>query len=337
MAIPSSITDLDTNEAMNSPAGSDNVGGTLDNFLRSHAAIIRRQFSKGADINSASTTVLPPDCSFANVVKVVSTINGFSDNFNGRIVCLKFDAGITLAHSSSLVLPTAANIVTEAGDVAFFINESAGVWRCIGYLALLQRSVTNAAKASGTSFTPAGNLVATNVQAALQELDAEKQNALGYTPLNKAGDTATGPLASTHSLALSGATSWLSEGWGLAADIAPGNLVRFKSPQRYFGMGATSGYLYLMAGDAGSGPPTYIFTANASGIVNFTSRPTVASSLALAYAGVAGAHIGTITEYGAVGTGTVSTVVTSSPQVMIGLRGNGAGLFYPQGRAYQMV
>lgn len=133
MAIPSSITDLDTNEAMNSPAGSDNVGGTLDNFLRSHAAIIRRQFSKGADINSASTTVLPPDCSFANVKKVASTINGFSDNFNGRIVYLKFDAGITLAHSSALMMPAGVSVVTEANDIVCFMNESPGAWKCLSY------------------------------------------------------------------------------------------------------------------------------------------------------------------------------------------------------------
>lgn len=142
MAIPTSITDLNTSEAMNSPAGSDNVGGTLDNFLRIHAAIIKRQFSKGADINSASTTVIPPDCSFANVVKVASTINGFSDNFNGRIVYLKFEAGITLAHSSALVMPYAQNVVTEADDVACFVNESAGVWRCVGYPRYL-RSIQN--------------------------------------------------------------------------------------------------------------------------------------------------------------------------------------------------
>jgi len=133
MAIPSSITDLDTNEAMNSPAGSDSVGGTLDNFLRIHAAIIRRQFSKGADINSASTTVLPPDCSFANVKKVASTINGFSDNFNGRIVYLKFEAGITLAHSSALMMPAGVSVVTEANDIVCFMNESPGAWKCLSY------------------------------------------------------------------------------------------------------------------------------------------------------------------------------------------------------------
>ncbi|MGB6105634.1 MAG: hypothetical protein WBF88_17465 [Pusillimonas sp.] len=133
MAIPTSITDLDTSEALNSPAGSDNVGGTLDNFLRSHAAIIRRQFSKGADVNSASTTTIPPDCSYANVVKVVSTINAFTDNFNGRIVYLKFEAGITLKHSSSLIMPAGADVVTVAGDVAAFINETSGAWRCLSY------------------------------------------------------------------------------------------------------------------------------------------------------------------------------------------------------------
>lgn len=133
MAIPTSITDLDTNEAMNSPAGSDNVGGTLDNFLRAHAMIIRRQFSKGANVNSASTTNLPPDCSFLNVVKVVSTINAFSNAFDGRIIYIKFEGGITLAHSASLVMPAGVDVVTEDGDVAVFVNESSGVWRCVSY------------------------------------------------------------------------------------------------------------------------------------------------------------------------------------------------------------
>jgi hypothetical protein len=40
--------------------------------------------------------------------------------------------------------------------------------------------------ASGVTFTPAGNIAATNVQAALQELDTEKQAALGYTAENAA-------------------------------------------------------------------------------------------------------------------------------------------------------
>jgi Chaperone of endosialidase len=53
---------------------------------------------------------------------------------------------------------------------------------------------TVAPTAAGTSFTPAGNVAATNVQAAIQELDAEKQSLLGYVPVNRGGDTMSGNL-----------------------------------------------------------------------------------------------------------------------------------------------
>lgn len=44
------------------------------------------------------------------------------------------------------------------------------------------------------TFAPAGSISATNVQAAIESLDSSKQNSLGYTPINKAGDTGVGPL-----------------------------------------------------------------------------------------------------------------------------------------------
>ena len=186
MAIPTSITDLDVNEAMNSPAGSDNVGGTLDNYLRAHAMIIRRQFSKGANVNSASTTILPPDCSFLNVVKVVSTINAFSDSFDGRIVYIKFEAGITLAHSTALVLPTAENVVTEADDVACFINESSGVWRCLSYPNFMQRDISDlaAGKVDKAGDTMTGPLT---VPSELTVLPQDASNEGGEVILKGAG------------------------------------------------------------------------------------------------------------------------------------------------------
>src|SRR5690606_23312084 len=79
------------------------------------------------------TTSLPPDCSFLNVVKVVSTINAFSNAFDGRIIYIKFEGGITLAHSASLIMPAGVDVVTEDDDVAVFVNESSGVWRCVSY------------------------------------------------------------------------------------------------------------------------------------------------------------------------------------------------------------
>lgn len=57
--------------------------------------------------------------------------------------------------------------------------------------------------------TPAGNIAATTVQAALNELDSDKQAALGYTPVNKAGDSMAGTLTLSVSSgpAVNGTTS----------------------------------------------------------------------------------------------------------------------------------
>lgn len=43
MPVPSSITDLDSTIANNSPAGSDAIGTTLDDYLRAHAGIIKQE------------------------------------------------------------------------------------------------------------------------------------------------------------------------------------------------------------------------------------------------------------------------------------------------------
>jgi hypothetical protein len=133
MPVPSSILDLDTSEAMNSPAGSDPVGGTLDNYLRAHAAILKRQFVKGNDLNSAATLNVPAEGSYFLVKNLVTPITEFADNFAGRVVALRFEAGITLEHSSALILPGGLDIVTREDDTATFINESSGVWRCLHY------------------------------------------------------------------------------------------------------------------------------------------------------------------------------------------------------------
>lgn len=133
MPVPSSILDLDTSEALNSPAGSDPVGGTLDNYLRAHAAILKRQFVKGNDLNSAATLNVPAEGSYFLVKNLVTPITDFTDNFAGRVVTLRFEAGITLEHSSALILPGGLDIVTREDDTATFINESSGVWRCLHY------------------------------------------------------------------------------------------------------------------------------------------------------------------------------------------------------------
>jgi hypothetical protein len=59
MPVPSKMSDLFTLAASNSPAGSDLIGNTLDDYIRSHAAIIRSTNAlASASVAAASTTDL---------------------------------------------------------------------------------------------------------------------------------------------------------------------------------------------------------------------------------------------------------------------------------------
>jgi hypothetical protein len=133
MAVPSSLSDLSTTAASNAPSGSESIGTSLDDYLRSIQAIIKQGVSKGSDITAAST-ISPAATSSYFAVTGNTTISGISDSWNGRIVVLKFSGTPQLTHSSGLILPGAANITCAAGDVGAFVNESTGVWRCVYFL-----------------------------------------------------------------------------------------------------------------------------------------------------------------------------------------------------------
>lgn len=52
--------------------------------------------------------------------------------------------------------------------------------------------------ASAVGFSPTGGISSSNVQAAIAELDSEKQAVIGYSPVNRAGDSMTGGLTVPH-------------------------------------------------------------------------------------------------------------------------------------------
>lgn len=137
MPVPSTIADLSSTAALNSPAGSDAIASTLDDYLRATQAILKGQFSTGSAINVTGTTItIPVTGSYFSVTGTGTlSITGFSTNFDGRIATLKFaDSNLTLVNSSSLILPNAANIAAVAGDVGVFVNEGSGsTWRCVSY------------------------------------------------------------------------------------------------------------------------------------------------------------------------------------------------------------
>jgi len=115
----------------NLPMGNNKVSGLAPPSV-SGDSLRWEQLIKGADIASASTITVPVEGSYFSVTGTTG-ITAINNTYNGRLVYLKFAAGILLINSSGLVLPNGESITTNADDIAVFINDSSGVWRCVAY------------------------------------------------------------------------------------------------------------------------------------------------------------------------------------------------------------
>jgi len=121
------------------------AAGTFSGTLTAQAALNE---AKGADIASAATTDIGAATgSYVNVTGT-TTITALGTVQAGTRRIVRFAGALTLTHNAtSLILPGAANIVTAANDVAVFVSEGSGNWRCVSYLPATGQAVT----ASGTS------------------------------------------------------------------------------------------------------------------------------------------------------------------------------------------
>lgn len=95
--------------------------------------------AKAPNIASASTTDLGSMAGNYAHITGTTTITALGSAISGAWREVTFDAALTLTHNgTSLILPTAANITTAAGDCALFIADgtvgsSTNNWRCVNY------------------------------------------------------------------------------------------------------------------------------------------------------------------------------------------------------------
>ena len=90
--------------------------------------------TKSTDIASDTTTNLGNATGMFAHITGVTTIESFGNVAAGVARFLEFDGILTLTHNgTSLILPTAANITTAAGDTLVAISEGSGNWRVIVY------------------------------------------------------------------------------------------------------------------------------------------------------------------------------------------------------------
>lgn len=89
---------------------------------------------KGSDLASAATVDLSAATGEYIVITGTTTITAFGTAVAGVTRKIKFAGALTLTHNStSLILPTGANIATAADDTSIFISEGSGNWRCLVY------------------------------------------------------------------------------------------------------------------------------------------------------------------------------------------------------------
>lgn len=91
-------------------------------------------WEQGSDIASAGTISVGEGGYFFVTGTTTITDVDFATDKAGRKVWLKFNGILTLTHhATTLILPTGANIVTAAGDIACFISEGSDNVRCVSY------------------------------------------------------------------------------------------------------------------------------------------------------------------------------------------------------------
>ena len=89
--------------------------------------------TKGSDISSATSLTLGKDGNLFDVTGT-TTITTIGTQGIGSIVILQFDGALTFTHhSTNLILPGSANIITAAGDIAVMYEYASADWRCVSY------------------------------------------------------------------------------------------------------------------------------------------------------------------------------------------------------------
>ena len=133
------------------------AGATLSSTLTMSAAALNGAIR--VDVASATTCAIGAAAS--NYVRITgtTTITGMGTVASGIYRDVVFDGTLTLTYNAtSLILPTAANITTAAGDTAGFVSEGSGNWRCLWYtrasgaalVALSSSPITNSLTADVT-------------------------------------------------------------------------------------------------------------------------------------------------------------------------------------------
>jgi hypothetical protein len=144
--VSSNLYSWSTTASSNSPSGATNVGSGLDDNLRQLQATVREGLAhyNSVAVASAGTVDLGAQTGNFLIISGTTTITSFGTVSAGIWKVVRFSGALTLTYNgTSLILPGAANITTVAGDVACFLSEGSGNWRCVWYQPIDARPIVN--------------------------------------------------------------------------------------------------------------------------------------------------------------------------------------------------
>ena len=189
--------------------------------------------TKGSDISSATGLTLGKDGNLFDVTGT-TTITTIGTQGIGSIVILQFDGALTFTHhSTNLILPGAANIITAAGDIAVMYEYASADWRCISYTRAsgkLQVSSEVSAESfnlpitlNGTdgSSSNAGDNIVLDASAASPTTDVGER--LLYEGIPETAITAMRNVENTFTKAQSGSITALTDASTIAVNLALNN------------------------------------------------------------------------------------------------------------------
>jgi hypothetical protein len=192
--VSSNLYSWSTTASSNSPSGVTNVGSGLDDNLRQLQATVREGLAhyNSVAVASAGTVDLGAQTGNFLIISGTTTITSFGTVSAGIWKVVRFSGALLLTHNgTSLILPGAANITTVAGDVACFLSEGSGNWRCVWYQPvdsrLIGSAVTITSTDAGASVGPTLTLYRDSATPAANDL----MGTLAYQGEDSAGNATT--------------------------------------------------------------------------------------------------------------------------------------------------
>jgi len=85
MPVPTVITDLSTTAASNSPAGSESARGTVDDYLRAHAAFIAQTRAGAPQLDGSGNLLVGASTDAGLVSNLKKMVSGIFSTVNGSV------------------------------------------------------------------------------------------------------------------------------------------------------------------------------------------------------------------------------------------------------------